>query len=139
MDQAKHLTDKAIAPRQTNSSQTPPGRVLLINQLFATLSVTYPTFLRGDQRPDELKRMWSAHLGEIPEERIERAARAMIDQHPTFAPTIGEFKLLCNQMWERPEHRLVPPNARLDHDKDKSVGFAALAHLKKIVGIRSEV
>ena len=139
MDQAKQITGRAIVPRQETSSPTPPGRVQLINQLFATLSVTYPTFLRVDQRPDDLKRMWAAHLEEFSDARIEQAARSMIDEHPTFPPTIGEFKRLCNQGWERPEHRLVPPNRMIDHDRDKSVGFAALANLKDIVGIRSEV
>jgi hypothetical protein len=139
MERATDVIPRAIEPRQETSSPTPPGRVQLINQLFATLSVTYPSFLRADQRPDDLKRMWAAHLEEFSEARIEQAARKMVDQHATFPPTIGEFKALCNQGWERPEHRLVPPRARIDYDRDKSVGLAALANLKEIVRQECEV
>jgi len=83
--------------------------------------------------------MWAAHLEEFSEARIEQAARAMINEHPTFPPTIGEFKALCKQGWERPEHRLVPPNRLIDYDRDKSVGLAALAKLKEIVRKECEV
>ena len=86
-------------------SEIPGGRIALINQLFATMLVQYPTFLKNEQRESEVKRMWAAHLSECNDDQILRAATAMIDIHPTFAPTIGDFKKLIRETRARPEHQ----------------------------------
>lgn len=67
-----------------------------IDRLFATMKIAYPNFLIGQDDDDLVvtKRMWHSHLISYSPSSIEKAARQMIDQFPTKAPTIGQFKQL---------------------------------------------
>lgn len=65
----------------------------IINELFAVMKLAYPTFLKG-QDVDDAKRFWFTQLGAYDPARIREAMSAMTEIHPTFAPTIGEFKQL---------------------------------------------
>jgi len=96
MKQVNEITEKAIQP-QRNYSRTQIGEKAVINQLFATIKVAYPHFLK-DQEETSTKRMWAAHLRGFSDERIETAAKDMVDKYPTFAPTLGEFKALLREL-----------------------------------------
>jgi len=86
-----------------------------INTLFAFIKTAYPHFLK-DQDVQLSKRLWAVQLHGYAIERIENAASLMLDRHPSFPPTIGEFKkLLAELNVAKPEHeyipRLPPPEA----------------------------
>jgi hypothetical protein len=71
----------------------------------------------------QTKRMWLAHLGSQSEDRIEAVLIDMIDHHPTFPPTLGEFKKMLRLKNEaRPElsvvKRLPAPEAKKAIAKD---------------------
>lgn len=70
----------------------------VINKLFATMKVAYPSFSGGQTDEDLIltKRMWHTHLSEYSAEVIERCARTMVDEFPMRAPTVGQFKKLLS-------------------------------------------
>jgi len=81
--------------------------------------------------------MWFAHLEDISQERIERAAILMIDRHPTFAPTLGEFKALLRELnTPRPEHRDIP-HLKINYDGGKKIANDALDALAKLTGAKT--
>ena len=74
--------------------QTATGdRKDIINHLFGYLKVAYPNFLKGQ---DEIpaKRLWYVQLEKYTADQVKAALSLAIDRHPTFPPTIGEFKAL---------------------------------------------
>ena len=107
------------ALQRVNSQQTSTGRnedrrKETINKLFGVIKVAYPNFL-NNQNESETKRMWLMHLGGYAESKIESAAGIMVDRHPTWPPTLGEFKKLIAEMnVARPElqtFKALPPPA----------------------------
>jgi len=110
--------EKLPSTRQPeNSSQTMTGEHRqAINALFATMKVAYPHFLK-DQLESDAKRMWALHLNDFSVNRIEVAAMAMVDSHPSFAPTIGEFKVILEELSVAPQYDESP---RLERTWDNS-------------------
>ncbi|MBT6665341.1 MAG: hypothetical protein HOB01_08305 [Gammaproteobacteria bacterium] len=89
--------------QQKNSSQTTTGNQTVINRLFATIKIAYPNAFR-DMDEGTTKRMWMAHMIEFEAEKIEAAAKDMVNRYPTWPPTLGEFKkLIREQNVARPE------------------------------------
>ena len=72
-----------------------------VKELFAVLKLTYPHFMK-DQDTVPAMRLWHQHLSDFSVEQIQAAAVAVIDHHPTFPPTIGEFKKLVASSRVRP-------------------------------------
>ena len=62
-----------------------------ISRLFAVMTTTYPSF----QPNSEMVADWTSRLKRIPDNAISYAQHIMIEPHPKYAPTIGEFKKLC--------------------------------------------
>lgn len=58
----------------------------------------------------------------------------MIDAHPTFAPTIGEFKILCRgvEPSRRPEHKLLPHKPPIYAAAD--IANRELARMRRTLG-----
>ncbi len=79
------------------SSQAEEIGKSIIDKLFGTLKLQYPTFLNG-QPEIETKRIWFAHLQSYRIEHIEAAALLAPERFPRFAPTIGEFKKLLAEI-----------------------------------------
>lgn len=96
-----------VAQRQKNFSTTSTGDQEVINALFATIKVAYPNFMKNqNQDIGSIKRMWLLHLGGYAREKIEEAAKLMVDRYPTFAPTLGEFKQLIAEINQaKPAHQ----------------------------------
>jgi len=69
--------------------------------LFTMLKLSYPHFMK-DQEMAPAMRLWHQHLASFDVERIKSAAMTVIDHHPTFAPTVGEFKKLVAASRIRP-------------------------------------
>lgn len=95
----------------TNSHQGNPPKAnyeVAAGELLSSMIDLYPSF--KIESPAAIKNIWAAHLSEFSPEAIRKAASRMIDKHPTFAPTIGEFKQLCRATGEsrRPEHKMLP-------------------------------
>lgn len=98
------------------------------------MRASYPTFLK-DESADVARRMWLAHLNEFDDEAIESAASRMIEEHPTFAPTIGEFKLLCKNEPEIycPAHKYLPPPDLPEPNPDSPVYKREIAKLRELL------
>jgi len=101
-----------INTRQPNSQQTTTGerteeRKNIINSLFGYLKAAYPNFLTNQ---DEIpaKRIWYVQLEKYSGDQIKAALNVSIDKHPTFAPTIGEFKAILT------ETRIVKPGQMIE-------------------------
>jgi hypothetical protein len=70
----------------------------LLNELFAMLTLRYPnTKWLTDGDIGLHKKLWHGDLKGFSAERIRKALTMVSDHHPTFAPTIGEFKKLIAQ------------------------------------------
>ena len=74
---------------------TPPLQREVIARLFAILQMSYKKFITADDDELALSNLWAFQLAKTSSRAIEGAMRTMIDQHPKFAPTVGEFKLLA--------------------------------------------
>lgn len=102
--------------------------------MFATIKVAYPNFLKNqNQDIGSIKRMWMLHLGGYAREKIEQAAKLMVDRYPTFAPTLGEFKALISELNQaKPAHQeyiaLPRPEA------DPSIASREIQKMREILG-----
>jgi hypothetical protein len=89
-----------LPSQRSKSPSTQTGELdkSVINKLFATMKVAYPSFSGGQTDEDLIlnKRMWHSHLSEYSAEVIERCARTMVDEFPNRAPTVGQFKKLLS-------------------------------------------
>ena len=79
----------------------------------------------------QTKRMWLAHLSKELPEQVDKALLALVDHHPTFAPTLGEFKKLLRDINVKKakffEREALPP------PRNRNVGLAALKNMKAIL------
>jgi len=103
----------------------------MINKIFATIKVLYPTNAWKNQDESQTKRMWIAHLSKELPEQVDKALLSLVDHHPTFAPTLGEFKKLLREMNVKKskffEREALPP------PRNRNVGLAALKNMKEIL------
>ena len=95
-----------MAHQHDNPSRTNSDYQVAAGELLSSLIDLYPNFKLED--PSHTKGIWAAHLQEYSPEAIKKAAAIMTDEHPTFAPTLGEFKMLCKRfsVSRRPEHQM---------------------------------
>jgi len=129
--------ENQVVPRQQTSPPTGIGEDLKnsINGLFGTIKIAYPNFMK-DQDVSLAKRMWALHLEGTPISQIESATVVMIDRHPTFPPTLGEFKAIIKELnVARPEHEEVGP-LRLKYDGNDKIAYRALDQLRKLTGAK---
>ena len=121
-----------MAQPQQNSRQTWSGEQKeMINKIFATIKVLYPTNAWKNQDESQTKRMWLAHLSKESSDHVDKALLALVDHHPTFAPTLGEFKKLLRDMNVKKakffEREALPP------PQNRNVGLQALKNMKAIL------
>jgi hypothetical protein len=124
-------------PQQNSCSTTTIGdpKKTVINRLFATMKVTYRFFLK-DQEEELVKRSWLSHLDEFESDQIEKAARLMVDRHPSRDPTIGEFRALIREVnTARPEHQDAP--LRITQQGNTEVGNKALDQMRRLLGAKT--
>ena len=117
---------------QQNSQQTWSGEQKeMINRIFATIKVLYPTNAWKNQDESQTKRMWLAHLSKELPDHVDKALLALVDHHPTFAPTLGEFKKLLREMNVKKvrffEREALPP------PRNRNVGLQAIKNMKAIL------
>ena len=117
---------------QQNLRQTWSGEQKeMINRIFATIKVLYPTNAWKNMDESQTKRMWLAHLSKELPDQVDKALLALVDHHPTFAPTLGEFKKLLREMNVKKvrffEREALPPPS------NRNVGLAALKNMKAIL------
>jgi hypothetical protein len=103
----------------------------MINKIFATIKVLYPTSAWKNQDESQTKRMWLAHLSKELPQQVDKALLSLVDHHPTFAPTLGEFKKLLREMNVKKvrffEREALPPPS------NRNVGLAALKNMRAIL------
>ena len=103
----------------------------MINRIFATIQVLYPTNAWINQDESQTKRMWLAHLSKELPDHVDKALLALVDHHPTFAPTLGEFKKLLREMNVKKvrffEREALPPS------RNRNVGLQAIKNMKAIL------
>ena len=103
----------------------------MINRIFATIKVLYPTNAWKNQDESQTKRMWLAHLSKELPDHVDKALLALVDHHPTFAPTLGEFKKLLREMNVKKvrffEREALPPS------RNRNVGLQAIKNMKAIL------
>ena len=124
--------NEIMARPQQNLRQTWSGEQKeMINKIFATIKVLYPTNAWKNQDESQTKRMWIAHLSKELPEQVDKALLSLVDHHPTFAPTLGEFKKLLREMNVKKskffEREALPP------PRNRNVGLAALKNMKEIL------
>jgi hypothetical protein len=117
---------------QQNSQQTWSGEQKeMINKIFATIKVFYPTSAWKNQDESQTKRMWLAHLSKESSDHVDKALLALVDHYPTFAPTLGEFKKLLRDMNVKKakffEREALPP------PRNRNVGLQAIKNMKAIL------
>ena len=119
-----------MTSQHDNASRT--NYEVAAGELLSSLIDLYPNFKLED--PSHTKGIWAAHLQEFTPEAIKKAAAIMTDEHPTFAPTLGEFKLLCKRysVSRRPEHQMHKPLPMLK--SDSKTGRAALDKIHALLG-----
>ena len=126
-------TVKEIMKRpQQNLRQTWSGEQKeMINRIFATIKVLYPTNAWKNMDESQTKRMWLAHLSKESSDHVDKALLALVDHNPTFAPTLGEFKKLLREMNVKKarffEREALPP------PRNRNVGLQALKNMKAIL------
>ena len=123
---------KAKTPSNENYS-------LIAGQVLATLVEFYPSFRKHlEENPSQTQAMWAAHLREFDPEVIQKAVLSSPEHHTTFAPTLGEFKVLCRRYQpSNPAHQqyLPPPRAK----SAPELAELHLARLRKLTGAKSNV
>jgi len=86
------------SPTKTESKQQ---RNDVILRLFTSLSIKYghkwSSYIGDDKEVHtEIENEWARQLGKFDMQQIKKALDVVIDHHPEWPPTIGEFKALCN-------------------------------------------
>lgn len=95
----------------------------IAGQLLTMMLEWYPQF--KPENPSTTREVWAAHLREYSPSTIERAMKVMIDAHPQWAPTIGQFKQLCKR------YHAPAPHKRIQH-KPRAAAGVANAELDKM-------
>lgn len=96
------------AQLQKTSSLEGTGSKKVIDNLFATIKLTYPLFLKKEiaeyeTKEDQnnyiraVKRLWARHLFGFSQSAIEKAVDLMIDKNLAFPPKLPEFKGLARE------------------------------------------
>ena len=117
---------------QQNLRQTWSGEQKeMINRIFATIKVLYPTNAWKNMDESQTKRMWLAHLSKELPDQVDKVLLALVDHHPTFAPTLGEFKKLLREMNVKKvrffEREALPPPS------NRNVGLQAIKNMRAIL------
>lgn len=112
----KTVSNAVIAQRR--SPQIPTGEIdkSLINQLFGVMRLNYPSFLNDTSDEDiaSTKKMWWSYLKHYDEALIHRATLDVVDKFKKFAPTLGEFKEMLEDIKLLPAHRPTRDTAICD-------------------------
>lgn len=67
------------------------------------MQLAYPNFL-ADTKPEDIramKKLWYQELSVYPSNKVEVAMQRLTKEHPTFAPTLGEFLALVESVFSR--------------------------------------
>lgn len=103
----------------------------MINKIFATIKVLYPTSAWKNQDESQTKRMWLAHIGKESALKVDQALLVLIDYFPTFAPTLGEFKSVLKKVNEKKSEFFK--REALPAPKNPNIGFAELEKMRAIL------
>lgn len=59
---------------------------------------------------DYAEDMWARDLEGISPMQMKEALDKLVDEHPSWPPTVGEFKILCkgSSNWENQSHLMLP-------------------------------
>lgn len=98
MKHISELTSTKPIISESRASFTPVAEKA-VNRFFAVMSGIYGRAWTS-QFADDLslqlaKEQWAKHLGEFDMGQIKSALDRVVDHHPKWPPTIGEFKILC--------------------------------------------
>ena len=70
-----------------------------------------------------------------PLDQIMKASEKMLDIHPTWPPTLGEFKKLTSQLATRPEHKDAPK--QLPPPYTDAVAQDHIEKMRKVLGMNA--
>ena len=78
-----------------------------INHLFGVMRLNYPSFLNDttDQDIASTKKMWWSYLKDYDAGLIRRANNEVVSRFKKFAPTLGEYKELVEDLKSEPAFR----------------------------------
>ena len=107
---------------------------IAINQLFGVMRLSYPSFLNGTSEADisATKKMWWSYLKDYDEQVVKKATDQVVVKHKKFAPTLGEFKELLEEVKAEPAFR--PARSTKICDVCKSFNFTQHHHDVCITG-----
>lgn len=78
-----------------------------INQLFGVMRLNYPSFLNDTSDADiaSTKKLWWSYLKHYDQALIHKATLKVVEKFKKFAPTLGEFKEMLEDIKQEPAHR----------------------------------
>lgn len=92
----------AMSATQTESSNSPSSNTSITAALFLRMAECYGSRWTSQYQEDEDQTVralttWSGVLSGLTSQQVSLAARAMIDRHPSWPPTLGEFVALARE------------------------------------------
>jgi hypothetical protein len=113
MDGSQYTSAKianSVNIARQKSPQIHNGRELpkaAINQLFGVMRLNYPSFLNDTTDGDvaATKKFWWSYLKHHDESLINKATRNVVIKFKKFAPTLGEFQEMLEEIAEEPVAR----------------------------------
>jgi len=105
-----------------------------INQVFATLHLIYPAFMKGmsEEEEQQARRLWLRALSSCSVKAVTAALDMTPDRFPSFCPKLGEFKSLC-RLAPAPKDYSMLRLSDLSRSEPTAKGQEAIAALKGLV------
>ena len=143
MDGNQYMSRRTVSnavTAQLRSPQIRTGEQLEkshINQLFGVMRLNYPSFLNDTSDADiaSTKKMWFSYLRDYDQAVMNKATSEVVHKFKKFAPTLGEFKELLDEIKREPAHR--PTRDTRMCDVCRSYAFTRYHHEVCVTGERS--
>lgn len=116
----------------TSPTPLPPEWALRLHaRLMATYGTPFRNLFPSEAAVNEWVETWSRGLAGLTAEQLRDGLARCITESPKWAPTLGEFRALCEKAASNaPEHRRFLPAPRDTKDRSRELA-AILAMLTK--------
>lgn len=143
MDGRQYTSTRIVSNAVTAQRRSPQVRTgeeldkSHINQLFGVMRLNYPSFLNDTSNEDiaSTKKMWWSYLKDYDQAVMNKATSEVVHKFKKFAPTLGEFKELLDEIKREPAHR--PTRDTRMCDVCRSYAFTRHHHEVCVTGKRS--
>ena len=109
----QYMSGRIVSNAVTAQRRSQPAQIgedldkSYINQLFGVMRLNYPSFLNDTSDEDiaSTKKLWWSYLKHYDQALVHKATLKVVEKFKKFAPTLGEFKEMLEEIKLEPAHR----------------------------------